>query len=402
MINISAKVTKELQDTHLDWVHKQVLKKLYKRKKNGDFYIDVVSPTYDFEISFYEDLAKDPLSNENDIHPNDLLRELILFPPDKLENFKDSIFFSKHTLFTFLCLGKPIRERIDFLEIRESLVMKYPNEMGKEDALSEELRGRLKKIISYDDFTKASLTESRPITDWHAYALTRNLSNLYCPYCNFVATEHVERLVEETVMDGEKIVKVISVLRPSLDHFLDKDNYPFFSVSLFNLIPSCSACNERLKHTTDFGSKHHANPYCSGSLNSVRFVLKNNGIDDEFLRSRYTDGEVDIKKLVITTINESTPTNTTERMNNNFKTFEILSRYNARKEELRQFLELLPLLSEARVHTMSPLKMRGTLKQSVIRENLCAEPDQDNHGNFSLAVIKYNLIQEYAPHLLNE
>lgn len=39
----------------------------------------------------------------------------------------------------------------------------------------------------------------------------------------------------------------------TLDHVLDKGKYPFFAISLFNLVPSCYTCNTKLKGTEDIG-----------------------------------------------------------------------------------------------------------------------------------------------------
>lgn len=38
----------------------------------------------------------------------------------------------------------------------------------------------------------------------------------------------------------------------TLDHVLPKTDYPFLSLSLFNLVPCCSPCNSKFKHTKKF------------------------------------------------------------------------------------------------------------------------------------------------------
>ncbi len=37
----------------------------------------------------------------------------------------------------------------------------------------------------------------------------------------------------------------------TLDHFLDKATYPFLALSLYNLVPSCSTCNSKVKRTNE-------------------------------------------------------------------------------------------------------------------------------------------------------
>ena len=56
----------------------------------------------------------------------------------------------------------------------------------------------------------------------------------YCPYCNADTVYVME--------SGKKYVK------SSLDHFYPQSRFPFFALSLYNLIPSCTRCNSGIKH----------------------------------------------------------------------------------------------------------------------------------------------------------
>lgn len=38
----------------------------------------------------------------------------------------------------------------------------------------------------------------------------------------------------------------------TLDHVLPKNEFPFFSLSIYNLVPSCSSCNSKFKHMKEF------------------------------------------------------------------------------------------------------------------------------------------------------
>lgn len=69
-----------------------------------------------------------------------------------------------------------------------------------------------------------------------AYWLQRQLGVKVCPYCN--------RMYTITLFGENKI-------RPDFDHFYPKSKYPYLSVSLFNLIPSCSMCNTKKGNTAE-------------------------------------------------------------------------------------------------------------------------------------------------------
>lgn len=62
-----------------------------------------------------------------------------------------------------------------------------------------------------------------------------------CPYCNRGYIYSTRRGV------GKSEPKNTC----QLDHFIDKGKYPYFALSLFNLIPVCSSCNHS-KHTKNF------------------------------------------------------------------------------------------------------------------------------------------------------
>lgn len=64
-----------------------------------------------------------------------------------------------------------------------------------------------------------------------AYWLTGKLGVTVCPYCN---RQYIFTVYPESVK---------KITRPQLDHFLNKSEFPFFALSFYNLIPSCSICN---------------------------------------------------------------------------------------------------------------------------------------------------------------
>lgn len=75
-----------------------------------------------------------------------------------------------------------------------------------------------------------------------------------CPYCNrnFIQMVEIDVKSEVNGIDGEKKEREKQYKSFfELDHFLDKDSYPMFAVSLYNLIPVCPSCN-RVKSTQKF------------------------------------------------------------------------------------------------------------------------------------------------------
>lgn len=66
-----------------------------------------------------------------------------------------------------------------------------------------------------------------------------------CPYCN---RNYIYSLDEK------------DEIKPQIDHFFPKVDYPFLAMSFYNLIPSCQTCN-------GFGAKHTNDPSIVGLVN---------------------------------------------------------------------------------------------------------------------------------------
>ena len=69
-----------------------------------------------------------------------------------------------------------------------------------------------------------------------------------CPYCN------------ENYIFNRKVNNEVIYATAQLDHFFSKYMYPIFAVSLYNLVPACSACNH-IKAAQEIGISPHNHLY---------------------------------------------------------------------------------------------------------------------------------------------
>lgn len=90
------------------------------------------------------------------------------------------------------------------------------------------------RVFDYDGFRDASYKKHR---GWGGGLLMEKMFEYlrYCPYCN-----------AETVYALEKDEKT-GRIKSAFDHFFPRGRYPFLSLSLYNLIPSCYRCNSQFK-----------------------------------------------------------------------------------------------------------------------------------------------------------
>ena len=99
---------------------------------------------------------------------------------------------------------------------------------------------------------------------YNAYTLCELLNINVCPYCN--------KNYIVTISDEDNNI----FTRPTLDHFLNKATYPFFALSLYNLIPSCHICNSHIKGEIPFDMATYIHPYFDDFNSIKKFAVNKN------------------------------------------------------------------------------------------------------------------------------
>lgn len=111
------------------------------------------------------------------------------------------------------------------------------------------------RIFSYTYLCSGNKKEMKY---FDAYKLLETLDKRVCPYCD----ENFILFLDEGLIKDKKIR-----IRGPFDHYFPKALYPYFAVSLHNLVPSCHMCNS-LKHDDD--------SYKNGVINPYEFHIRDN------------------------------------------------------------------------------------------------------------------------------
>lgn len=112
-----------------------------------------------------------------------------------------------------------------------------------------------------------------------SYSIAKIIGQNTCVYCN--------RQYIFTVDDENNN----HITRPEFDHYLNKSKYPFFGLSLYNLIPSCHICNSNCKGTKVLSTE--MNPYLTDKKNYFKFSYN---IDRKGLPSSIEIKDIDSQK----------------------------------------------------------------------------------------------------------
>lgn len=126
-------------------------------------------------------------------------------------------------------------------------------------------------VFDYDKF----IVKDRDV----AYTIAQIIGQNTCVYCN----RHYVFTVDDENNNH--------ITRPEFDHYLLKSKYPFFALSLYNLIPSCHICNSNCKGTKELSME--MNPYLTDKKDFFKFSYD---IDKSGFPSSVKIKDIDIPK----------------------------------------------------------------------------------------------------------
>ncbi|MEI5925975.1 hypothetical protein ACK3XG_13675 [Bacillus sp. TD10] len=129
-------------------------------------------------------------------------------------------------------------------------------------------------INAYTNFSKGGYIAKDKLWSRIEYVETFDLN--VCPYCNaqFIITIKSDNQEERKNKEITKLDDKRRGTSPELDHFLPKHKYPLFSMSAYNLVPSCKICNQSLKGDIDFNYDEFYSPFEQGIEDSFHFYRR--------------------------------------------------------------------------------------------------------------------------------
>ncbi|MDR0894231.1 MAG: hypothetical protein LBN06_02865 [Prevotellaceae bacterium] len=141
----------------------------------------------------------------------------------------------------------------------EKLLRSKPNELWamKDDLMALADKQTFERIFDYKKWISHDKENSYKIAGW--------IGQNTCVYCN---RQYIFMIKGK--LGGYKVT------RPEFDHYLPKSKYPFFALSLYNLIPSCHICNSSCKGTKEL--PEIMNPYLTeGDRDYFKFTYSIDG-----------------------------------------------------------------------------------------------------------------------------
>lgn len=221
-----------------------------------------------FYIPYKEDVAKWYLNKQSEICKNEI---------EAIQNdIKSNKYSGRNpkTLFEFLhcienyldiiLIGKPD----ELFKIHNDIKEIFPTAFKKPEKNEDNpLYDTLSKIFDYDKFIKNY--------KGFAYKLTKKLDVNICPYCNR------EFIYTVSIPDNQDVnAETACLIRPELDHYFPKSQYPLFALSFCNLIPSGHICNSNIKLRKELKIEKHLHPYIKSNVKIQFCTGLKSGTDD--------------------------------------------------------------------------------------------------------------------------
>lgn len=221
----------------------------------------------------------------------------------------------------------------------------WKNTIG-EFTLGKEFKNKILKALGYSDLRSSFYPK-----------YFNDIGIKACVYCNSQLT-----IVARKNEKGELSAKF------QVDHYIPKDKYPFLSISLFNLYPSCASCNvvKRVKEVNF--SLYKTLPKDKVISSDFKFSLEPNIVSEYLLHKNKEDIKIAFEE---------------PEAEDGFKTFEdtfhIQGIYNTQKDLAEELIVKSQMYNESYIKTLqrsfSSLKLNPSLFKRTIVGNYTEEKD---------------------------
>ncbi len=244
------------------------------------------------------------------------------------------------------------------------------------------IRGTKDKIKKYFERQYNQFRNSQD--QWGGAFLIDELNITVCPYCN-------RSFIDTYICDETGKIKS----NAQLDHFYPQEQYPYFALSMYNLIPCCGVCNlGKLSdnkeivypYEEDFGNyAKFETSFLKGEENEsydIRYLL---GVTDNFRIKIKINKEIIKDKLILESKEkkckldlEKEYDNINQKIENSIKIFHLEDLYNFHKENVRELIKKAIIYNKSRIDelcTQYPelFTNREEVLQMVVSNYICDE-----------------------------
>lgn len=245
--------------------------------------------------------------------------------------------------------------RVDHVSLKQ---LPFYEEALKADIMYKE--DLLKHVFRYDKFSSQK----------DLYRLIGFLDVKVCPYCN--------RLYTTTSKRGR--------IRPQLDHYRNKSEYPYLALSIRNLVPCCGVCNQSKGKRTEevlYPYEEEMGELCTFEVDAEEDI------------TALTGTHIDLDKLSLSLKNNGSIPSFMDRVNKSKEIFKLEELYLAHMGDVENILLQRYIFSDEMLQEVADSfpELFGDLGE--VRSFLAlGRNDNEPIGNLCLGKLRYDITKE--------
>ena len=204
-----------------------------------------------------------------------------------------------------------------------------------------------------------------------AYDILKIINATVCPYCN--------RQYTFTIRKGNL------KSRPQFDHYFPKSQFPYLSISVYNLIPSCALCNNGKRNSSPDRILY---PYEeSFETKEIRFQADN--IVPYILRE---DNDISISLVALETPNE----NKSDIISAYNEDFKIEALYKLHSEEARKIIEKKYIFNDEALESICRSYSDAVYDKKYLKELIFGKYEVEDFINHPLSKFTSDIFEQIS------
>ena len=188
-----------------------------------------------------------------------------------------------------------------------------------------------------------------------------------CPYCNMNYTTSFG------ADDGERNTA-------DIDHFYLKSEYPEYALCLFNFVPACPVCNQKIKGTKSMTRETHVYPHQEGFEGKSHFQVSNLL---DILLGACEHAEIELKSQKDDC-----------RVKHSMEDFKLNERYKVFAYVAEELIEKAQIYNDVYAESLSQTLRGLTDKTSVKYAIFGAILSEEEYGKLSLGKLKQDILRQ--------
>lgn len=256
------------------------------------------------------------------------------------------------------------------------------NSKNSGTGITKEDRDALIRALGYEEFT--NLEEPY---QWGAYTFCQNLGVNVCPYCN---RQYIFTVVKQKKWQpqGSNRTSEHRLVRPQIEHFFPKSKYPFFSCSIYNMIPGCSICNLK-KSSVDTFLHPMIYPYEEEFGQKGRFFVDFDvdkiNENDDLIFDKELENDIHVK------IASHDGKKLDAKIKQSVKKLILEELYNCHQLEIKNILKRYRLTTKANINRYSLMNLDATFAKNII----LGRPLCGNGTDYPLRKLNEDIIEQF-------